>query len=430
MRIWLIKIGEPLPLTEPPTERLFRTGHLARLLAKRGHQVTWWTSTFDHYKKKHVFRKDSTLELIPGLTIRFLKACGYSRNVSLNRYREHRIIAEKYFSAANAEMHPPDVILSAWPTVELSTRSVEYGRLHNVPVIIDIRDMVPDIYINTISLIPRPLLRIVFAPLFQESRRTLSQVSGIISITDELVEWGLKAANRVWGEFDRCYAHGYEAPTISKDKLEDAKRFWDGKGVDGSSNKLLVCFLGALDRTFEMKTVISAARILQARKAQVRFMICGSGNNLKKYRSAASGLSNMMFPGWVNAAQLFILMQRSSVGLNPLPDRFDFNLIINNKPIEYMSAGLPVISSPRKGVLYKLLKDHGCGLSYNPRNPGELVQILTDLSLDPARIETMSQNSQRLFQERFTAEKVYNNMADYLEKIAQKPFHLYSGGES
>ncbi|NQT35035.1 glycosyltransferase [bacterium] len=216
---------------------------------------------------------------------------------------------------------------------------------------------------------------------------------------------------------------------IHEDSISDAERFWDEKGINQYSDELRVCFFGFLGRIFPIKSVVQAAQILQKNEVPVAFVICGPGDMLERYRSDADRISNMIFPGWVNAAQIAVLMQRSTVGLDPLPESYDFLSTINNKAIEYMSAGLPVISSPREGVLYRFLKDHACGVSYNSHNPEELAQILTELSHDPVRIETMSENSRRIFQEKFTAEKVYNNMADYLEEIAQKPFNLNSGND-
>jgi hypothetical protein len=51
MRVWLITVGEPLPL-DGPGERMLRTGILAAFLAARGHEVVWWSSSFDHVRKR------------------------------------------------------------------------------------------------------------------------------------------------------------------------------------------------------------------------------------------------------------------------------------------------------------------------------------------------------------------------------------------
>ncbi|MCP2830399.1 glycosyltransferase WbuB, partial [Salmonella enterica subsp. enterica serovar Typhimurium] len=77
-------VGEPLPI-EQSNERLLRAGILSNMLAARGHQVTWWTSTFLHMKKRHLFDTDQVVELRPGLRLRLLHGTGYTRNVSLQR---------------------------------------------------------------------------------------------------------------------------------------------------------------------------------------------------------------------------------------------------------------------------------------------------------------------------------------------------------
>ena len=84
-------------------------------------------------------------------------------------------------------------------------------------------------------------------------------------------------------------------------------------------------------------------------------------------------------PGWVKAAQIHVLMRLSSVGLNPVADRYDFLATINNKAIKYMSGNLPIISNPEEGVLYDLLKKYCCGVSYASGDAEGLFNILTRL---------------------------------------------------
>ena len=82
MRIWLITIGEPLQISDP-NDRLQRTGILAKSLVKRGHQVIWWTSTFDHVRKKHRFYKDTNYKLSDNFEIKLLHAIQYKKNISI-----------------------------------------------------------------------------------------------------------------------------------------------------------------------------------------------------------------------------------------------------------------------------------------------------------------------------------------------------------
>src|SRR6188474_514837 len=81
MNIWLVTVGEPLPMDGKGTDRLYRAGILATLLARHGHRVTWWTSTFDHVRKAQRFPTDTSHRLDNGVELKLLHGCGYSRNV-------------------------------------------------------------------------------------------------------------------------------------------------------------------------------------------------------------------------------------------------------------------------------------------------------------------------------------------------------------
>jgi glycosyltransferase involved in cell wall biosynthesis len=93
---------------------------------------------------------------------------------------------------------------------------------------------------------------------------------------------------------------------------------------------------------------------------------------------------------------------------------------INNKAIEYLSAGLPVISCPKTGVLASLLAHEACGLSYAYGDASDLAAILLRLDSDRDAARTMSANAGRIFRERFTAERVYAEMMAYFEEVAAR----------
>ena len=94
MRIWLLTVGEPLP-TDGDNERLLRTGMLADYLTSRGHQVVWWTSSFNHSLKQQRVPKDTYLDLKRGYRLWQLYAPGYPKNISFRRVIHHTGIAAK-----------------------------------------------------------------------------------------------------------------------------------------------------------------------------------------------------------------------------------------------------------------------------------------------------------------------------------------------
>ena len=416
MNIWLVTIGEPLPLGISKDDRLHRTGQFARFLASRGHGVLWWTSTFDHFRKKHHFAEDTRTEVAPGLKLCLLRGSGYSRNISLSRFRDHVQIARK-FAMASVECDRPDVIVAALPTIELCGTCVEHGVRRGIPVVLDMRDMWPDIFVDAAPKPLRPLGRLLLGPLYQQARRACGRATAIIGITEEFVDWGLRRGGRERGPLDRAFPIAYEAATPRADKLAAAERFWDDFGVHKNEPGLTVCYFGSVGVQLDLMHIIEAAHILNQRERSVRFVLCGRGDRLEEYRRRAQGLPNVLFPGWVDGSQIWSLMRRSRAGLDPLPDRYDFLATINNKAVEYLSAGLPVISSPRRGVLCDLLMSESCGLSYSAASADELAGILENLWADPGALARMSNRARTLFDRRFSADTVHTRMTEHLAEV-------------
>lgn len=418
MKIWLITIGEPVPIENASKDRLYRTGYFSNFLADRGHDVTWWTSTFDHFRKYHLYAHDTDLNLSPNLHIKLLHGTGYKHNISLSRILDHKIIARKFRILAK-DMESPNLILSSFPTIELSKEAVSYGKKHHVPVILDIRDMWPDIFIHHIPKLIRPIAKLIALPLLLDARKAMGVAYAITGITESFVAWGTTKGRRKKTKIDRCFPMGYTSEFHNDHDSHSAEKYWDEMGVRRQADTFIACFFGTLGRQFDLRTVVQAARQLQMSDKRILFVICGIGDRYNHYKKMAAGISNIVFSGWINAAQIYVLMQKSSVGLDPMKDRFDFLATINNKAIEYMSAGLPVISSPDKGVLYELLKSNNSGMSYPPDNPDALAHIVLRLCNDPALLRELSKNSRAVFKNMFRAEKVYEDMMNYLEEVVQ-----------
>lgn len=414
MKIWLLEIGESLPVGDNRGCRLRRIGILARTLADAGHEVTWWASSFDHYRKRRAVDSEQPLSVCPGLQIRPLSGCGYARNLSLKRLLDYILVAVR-FMRHSREAEQPDIILSGFPGVELSFAAVRYGTRRGIPVILDVKDMWPDIFPEHAPAPLRPLVRLAFWPWFRMARWTCAHATAVTGMTDAFVEWALENGGRAKTGRDRSFPFGYAATPPPDAALREAEAFWDARSVTPADAGRTVCFLGGIGHQLDLTAAVRAARLLRARGRPIRFVMCGAGDRLEDYRNQTRGLEEVIWPGWVGAAEMHVLMRRSMAGLDPLPDRFDFLASINNKAIEYFSAGLPVVSSPSRGVLAELLAAERVGASHECGDAERLAAILDGLAGDPAGRAAMAARARRLFDERFTAEKVYREMRDYVE---------------
>ncbi len=416
MRIWLITIGEPLPI-DGTNDRLHRAGTLANVLVTKGHEVIWWTSTFDHVRKRQRFNKDSSININERYRLYLLHSVRYRKNVSVNRIINHYGVARKFLKLAESEIQP-DIILCSLPTLELSLAATEYGKKKDIPVVLDVRDLWPDIFLELVPVWAQWFVRLPLFSMFKTVRAACAGATAIIGITSSFVDWGVNYANRARSNLDREFPMGYcEAPPGQKAIIE-AEKFWEKHGVKKDNSEFIACFFGTMGRQFELGTIIEAARKLKKQNRFFRFILCGSGDNFAYYKNLAIDCDNVIFPGWVGAAEIWALMRMSSVGLAPYLSIKNFTLNLPNKPIEYLSAGLPIISSLR-GVLKDLLSTYNCGVTYANGNSDDLISILIDLYDHPERLRKMSENAYALYKEKFIAENVYNNMISHLELVSE-----------
>lgn len=415
MRIWLITTGEPLP-TDGPNERLLRTGILAGGVARSGHDVTWWTSAFDHVRKRHRTERNERVSVADNYEICMLQSRGYSSNVSLQRVLDHRDVAKEFCNWASREARP-DVMLCSWPTIELCYEATRLGSQWSVPVVCDVRDMWPDAIVDIMPRSLRPAARVAMYRSYRLARHAASQATAISGITEEVTNWGVQFAGRSRLSMDRAFPMGYQSTSASSDALFEADRFWRARGLATDQSQFVVCFFGTIGRHFEIETVIEAAAKLESSGRAVTFVLCGDGPKLTEWKRLSINRPNVILPGWVDAARIESLMRLSAVGLAPYYSSWDFQMSIPNKPIEYLSAGLPVVSSLR-GVLADVLLEHRCGLTYRNGEPNDLVRKLSSCYDHPTFRAEMSENAACLFRQRFTAEAVYAEMQEYLLGIA------------
>lgn len=417
MRIWLVTVGEPLP-TDGSNERLLRAGILASFLVRKRHEVLWWTSAFDHVRKTHRAVENTFVSLAGNYRIAMLHSCGYRRSISLARLSDHRGLARKFMELAPSEP-APDVILCSMPTIELSREAVRYAKDRGIPIVLDIRDLWPDVILDIAPPWARWPAQLFLSSLFRDLREACAGATAIIGITDPIVEWGVRYAGRPKTGLDRDFPLGYVEQIPHPGEMEKAQRFWDDLGIGTDPEEFLVCFFGTIGRQFDLDTVIMAARRLEGGPRRFRFVLCGSGDMLPHYRKRAKDITSVVFPGWVGAAEIRTLMRFARAGLAPYRNSLDFRLSLPNKSIEYLSAGLPLVSS-LTGELERVLDEHGCGVTYKEGDAESLATTLVELYDHRARLETMAANAMTLYQGRFTAESIYNELCVYLEDLASR----------
>lgn len=411
MNVWVMCISEPLPI-DKGSQRHMRAGMLTQTLVSMGHEVTWWTSAFNHSSKRHRTDHSQEIKSREGVRLWLLHGTGYSRNIGVLRLVNHFQLAHE-FSRLAAKEQPPDVIFCCWPSVELGYAAVRYAESLSIPILLDVRDLWPDIFLDAAPPTLRPLAKMALAPYYGMARSAFRRASGIVGISEGYLDWGLEKAGRDRDPNDALFPLGYQAPDLTKTSVIEGKENLQSLGIDASRT---VCwFLGSFGDTYDLAPVISAARQLHARGQKgVQFVLSGDGQGRDKYERLAAGLSNVVFTGWLDADGIAAMMKIAHVGIAAYRNGAPQGL--PNKIFEYMAAGLPILSS-LEGECKQFLDSNRCGISYQPGSAQSLLDALATLRDSKDLASAMGANALQAFNERYSASVVYPKLVEHLQGI-------------
>jgi glycosyltransferase involved in cell wall biosynthesis len=408
MLVWLIHLAEML--VTDPVGRPWRYGMLSEAIAARGHRVVQWAPTFAHYTRKYRAPADAVLSPRPGHDVQLVHAGGYDNNVSLRRIRFQSRIARRFPAIASGR-EPPDIIVVSMPTPSMCAAALKFGRERGIPVLIDVRDLWPDAIYDLFPRVIRFIGRQILLPMKIRNGRLFREAAGVTAISEAYLQWALEYAGRAKHSSDGVFPMGYRAPEVDERRREEARAAWMRRGV--TRDGFTCCFFGTMGRQYWLEDVIQAAQ----RLPEMKFLLCGDGDNRERYVEQARGMSNVMFPGWVSAEEVDSLMTLSQVGLAPY--RGGAQMSLPNKPFEYMAGGLPVVSS-LEGELKELLGRYRCGLTYRAGDVESLVQCLEQLRKDPDLRKSMSHNGRDLYEKSFRPDRIYQEMTTHLEAVVQR----------
>lgn len=416
MDVWLLQTGEPLHIDEG-NPRPMRAMNLANALVEAGHKVVLWSSAFYHQEKRHRSHVTERIAVSPMLEIRLIPSPGYERNIGLSRLYDHAILGRNLATELKREAEIPHVAFIGYPPIETAAVMTRWLATRKVPCMVDVKDQWPAIFIDAL---PSPLKvpgHIVFAPYFYYGRRTMQEATALSAMAGSFLQWAAMFAGRAVSQRDGVAPLTAPTGEVRPTELEEAGLWWDQQGImaDGTQR---VIFVGSHSSAFDIDPVCEAIKFMAYSGNTCQFVFCGDGASSQEWRIKMVGLTNVFFPGWIDRAKIEALALRSSATVAPYHNSADFMMSIPNKVIDSLALGLPVLS-PLLGEVGHLIIDSAVGLSYGPATGKTLAQCIEDLATKPGLHDELSGNALRLFQERFSFEKVYGGLVERLERLAR-----------
>lgn len=401
--------GEPLPLFG---ERPHRIGILAEKLASKGHDVTWWTTTFDHQHKKYLYNKNTSIHITPSYKINFVHgSIPYKKNISITRLINHYQVSKAFKKNTNEEQRP-DIILCAYPTIDLAYEAVRYANKNNIPIVIDVRDLWPDIFIDPLPNSLKKIGELALSLYIKKANYIFNHCTSIIAVSDSYLLWTQKyKLNSSESVLDKIFPLGYKKPDPIKNVIIENKFSY----INFSPSINYVLFSGTFGQTYDLSTIIKSAAMLKDNK-KVHFIFVGDGENTYKWKTEAHGLNNITFTGWVNNDELSYLLSKSDIGL--MAYKINAPQSLPNKIFEYLAYGMPIVSSLDTDTKH-LLFSKNIGITYTAGDPIDFKKKLLKILNDDNILSEMKKNAQILFNESYSSDNIYDNLVIYLEETHQ-----------
>jgi len=401
MKIWIF-----FHYASTPDEPFSGPFDVAKRLLEKGHQVTFFASSFSHYKFNELrLRRGEQwrMEDVEGVKFIWIRTTPYCRN-DWRRVMGMLLFGWRAFRIAAALKANPDVIIGVTnhPFAALSGYCASVFK--RCRFFFEVHDLWP------LTLVQFGLLRecgVIASAMSRLEMFLFQRAEQIIMVWPRMDQYGadrgIPREKFVW------------IPQCVDLKRYDSVRPYDGR----AGNVFNIMYLGGHVNANALPVIVRAAHILQKQQLnQVRFVFVGDGQEKANLIRLVKdlGLNNVEFrgvmprknlPEVMNEADAFVLSMRN------LPDLYKYG-ISWNKLSDYLVAGRPVLLAGNPG--YNPVTIAGAGISVPPENPTALAEAVKQLiNMSPTQRAQMGANGRQY------ARQVHDSvlLASRLDRILQ-----------
>ncbi|MCU0317590.1 MAG: glycosyltransferase family 4 protein, partial [Fimbriimonadaceae bacterium] len=382
MVVWLINPYGPIP---GEAWRDYSFAMMGDALAKAGHQVVWWTSTFAHHFKTQRTEGWEDRLIQPGFVVRLVPSPSYQRNIGLGRLWRDIVFARKCYQRGQSEPKP-DVIVYYENPITLGYASFRLAQHHDSAVMFDQMDIWPELFENAFPAPIRPIVRLCLTPIYRNRKSTYENLTGVMALAQPYLDFPLGIAPGL-----RAKPHGVVYNGI--DVAEFRRLMQEPLDLPNLPAKregeTWVVFAGTLGPSYDIPAILEAARQFHSEQAKIRFILAGDGPYRPLVEAASRELETLSYVGKMKPEKLCSLYKLCDIGLNAYSKKS--NVEMPDKVYDYTAAGLPVVNS-LTGEVSRVLKDHKAGLQYEAENAKSLKGLIGIVELkirqDPTKAMT------------------------------------------
>lgn len=400
MKIWLVSIFEQTPI-----DKVFSTRFLsiAEEALSRGHDVTYWGSTFKHNTKEQRFEETTYVDYKENYKLVFVKSMGYEKNIAPKRLISHALLGKEMVKEMG-KAGKPDAILLAFPPISLAYYVSAWAEQNKVPLIMDIIDPWPTLFETAVpgwvSFLKRPIFKTPRARLME----SLKKVDIVTAISNQYLDWS--------SEFFVVPKKECLYPAADYSAI---RRYIDNaKPLDLPNKKLNLIYAGSLASSYDIENILAAAKQLSAHE-DIHFYIAGAGPKeafIKKYTSV---YGNVTFLGRLNKDVLMDYYAHCDLGMTQHIKGATQS--VTYKLFDLLSAGLPILNS-LESEMKDIIVDNEVGLHNIPGDAEGLAQNILTFFQNPDQLKSYQENGLNLARKEGDTKVIYKRFVDIIEELS------------
>lgn len=346
-----------------------RTGKFVNDYVKKGYDVIYVTSDFDHMtKKRYCFNEYKNSKQ--------LHVISYKKNLSISRILSHLMFSYKTFYMLLA--CKPELVYVEVPNNSLVKSSAKYKKINNAEIIVDVFDMWPEsIPVKTKNMI----------------------VNWGFDIWRNFRNKNLKFADQIWIECDYyrelLSAQKINLPMETKYlKLKNAETSIEMKV---SEEEIDLCYLGSINNIIDISLIEKIVSEF-AKNKRTRIHIIGDGERKDEFLDILKKNSiEIIDHGKVyEIDKLQEIFDQCWFGINVL--REDLAIGITMKSISYFRGGLPIINTVQ-GDTSRFVEECNIGINVDRHDVKSCVLRILNITKDD--LACMKNNTRNLFEQKF-----------------------------
>jgi glycosyltransferase involved in cell wall biosynthesis len=343
---------------------------------------------------------------------------GYKSNIGLRRLIDHIQLGFNLRKLLKFEQ-PPDLAFIGFPPIEVAFVMSKWLRKNNVPYVLDVKDMWPEIFLNHFKGKRRLIGSIIFGIHFHMRNQIFKKATGISSITPEFLNWALTISEREIHRFDSVNYLSTKEPMFTDEEMKKSLLWLEGRGIH-ESKFTRITFIGSITKSFDFSGIIEVAK-----KLNTQIVIAGDGPKLQDLKNISRDCPNIIFLGRISQVTAWVLASQTNFMLAPYASSEDFDLSIPNKIFDAMMYGKPILSSS-KGAGSRFILDFEIGVIYSNENMIQdekiknLYHTLSDLEKKSDLVKIMGMNARKIFDSKFSGNIIYEKVAEKIEQMASE----------